>query len=77
MGTPGKIVDLLKKGAINPQTIKCCVVDEADTVVEEGGFRVCCDTWQGDIITMLSNNHGLIAGNTMEGKPCFWQTHTT
>lgn len=39
VGTPGKVVDWLKKRIINPATIKCCVMDEADTMVEAGGFR--------------------------------------
>jgi len=39
VGTPGKVVDWLKRKAINPKTIKVFVLDEADNMVEEGGHR--------------------------------------
>lgn len=39
VGTPGKVVDWLKRRAINPKTIKVFVLDEADNMVEEGGHR--------------------------------------
>lgn len=39
VGTPGKIVDWLKRRTINPKTVKVFVLDEADNMVEEGGHR--------------------------------------
>lgn len=39
VGTPGKIVDWLKRKYINAKTIKVFVLDEADNMVEENGFR--------------------------------------
>lgn len=39
VGTPGKVVDWLKRRYINAKTIKVFVLDEADNMVEEGGFR--------------------------------------
>jgi ATP-dependent RNA helicase DDX19/DBP5 len=39
VGTPGKVVDWLKPKIINPKTIKVFVLDEADNMVDEGGFR--------------------------------------
>jgi ATP-dependent RNA helicase DDX19/DBP5 len=39
VGTPGKVVDWLKRKIINPKTIKVFVLDEADNMVDEGGFR--------------------------------------
>ena len=39
VGTPGKVVDWLKRKIMNPKTIKVFVLDEADNMVEEGGFR--------------------------------------
>ena len=39
VGTPGKIVDWLKRKIINSKTIKVFVLDEADNMVEESGFR--------------------------------------
>jgi ATP-dependent RNA helicase DDX19/DBP5 len=39
IGTPGKIVDWLKRRIINPQRIKVCVYDEADNMVSENGHR--------------------------------------
>ena len=39
VGTPGKIVEWLKRKVINPRTIKVFVLDEADNMVEEGGHR--------------------------------------
>jgi len=39
IGTPGKVVDWLKKRIINAKTIKVFVLDEADNMVEEDGHR--------------------------------------
>jgi ATP-dependent RNA helicase DDX19/DBP5 len=39
VGTPGKIVDWLKRKLLNPKSIKVFVLDEADNMVEEGGHR--------------------------------------
>ena len=39
IGTPGKIVDWLKRKTINTKTVKVFVLDEADNMVEEGGHR--------------------------------------
>jgi len=39
IGTPGKIVDWLKRRIINSKTIKVFVLDEADNMVEESGHR--------------------------------------
>lgn len=39
VGTPGKIVEWLKRKIIKPKTIKVFVLDEADNMVSEGGHR--------------------------------------
>lgn len=39
VGTPGKVVDWLKRRFINAKTIKVFVLDEADNMVEEKGHR--------------------------------------
>jgi ATP-dependent RNA helicase DDX19/DBP5 len=39
VGTPGKVVDWLKRRIINPKNIKVFVLDEADNMVDEGGHR--------------------------------------
>jgi ATP-dependent RNA helicase DDX19/DBP5 len=39
IGTPGKVVDWLKRKTIKPNTIKVFVLDEADNMVAEGGHR--------------------------------------
>ena len=39
VGTPGKVVDWLKRKIVNPKTIKVFVLDEGDNMVDEGGFR--------------------------------------
>lgn len=39
IGTPGKVVDWLKRRTINSKTIKVCVFDEADNMVAEDGHR--------------------------------------
>lgn len=39
VGTPGKVVDWLKRRYINPKTIKVFVLDEADNMVDEDGHR--------------------------------------
>jgi len=39
VGTPGKVVDWLKRRVINTKTIKVFVLDEADNMVSEGGHR--------------------------------------
>lgn len=39
VGTPGKVVDWLKRRFIDAKTIKVFVLDEADNMVEEKGFR--------------------------------------
>ena len=39
VGTPGKIVDWLKRRTIDPRHVKVLVLDEADNMVEEGGHR--------------------------------------
>jgi len=39
VGTPGKVVDWLKRRAIHADTIKVFVLDEADNMVAEGGHR--------------------------------------
>jgi ATP-dependent RNA helicase DDX19/DBP5 len=39
VGTPGKVVDWLKRRVINAKTIKVFVLDEADNMVDEGGHR--------------------------------------
>uniref|UniRef100_A0A7S1UWV1 RNA helicase n=1 Tax=Grammatophora oceanica TaxID=210454 RepID=A0A7S1UWV1_9STRA len=39
VGTPGKIVSWLKGRNLNPKTIKVFVLDEADEMVSEDGFR--------------------------------------
>lgn len=39
VGTPGKVVDWLKRRTINTKNIKVFVLDEADNMVAEGGHR--------------------------------------
>jgi len=39
IGTPGKIVDWLKRKTINTKHIKTFVLDEADSMIEESGHR--------------------------------------
>lgn len=39
VGTPGKVVEWLKRKTINPKTIKVFVLDEADNMVGEDGHR--------------------------------------
>jgi ATP-dependent RNA helicase DDX19/DBP5 len=39
VGTPGKIVDWLKRRTIDARNVKVFVLDEADNMVEEGGHR--------------------------------------
>ena len=39
IGTPGKIVEWLKRKVIKTQNMQVFVLDEADTMVEEGGHR--------------------------------------
>jgi ATP-dependent RNA helicase DDX19/DBP5 len=39
IGTPGKVVDWLKRKAIKTNNMKVFVLDEADNMVEEGGHR--------------------------------------
>jgi ATP-dependent RNA helicase DDX19/DBP5 len=39
IGTPGKVVDWLKRRIINSKTVKVFVLDEADNMVAENGFR--------------------------------------
>lgn len=39
IGTPGKVVDWLKRKLITSDTIRVFVLDEADNMVEEGGHR--------------------------------------
>ena len=39
VGTPGKVVDWLKRKIVSPKSIKVFVLDEADNMVDEGGFR--------------------------------------
>lgn len=39
VGTPGKVVELLKRRTITSRTIKVFVLDEADNMVSEGGHR--------------------------------------
>ena len=39
VGTPGKVVDWLKRKIVSPKGIKVFVLDEADNMVDEGGFR--------------------------------------
>lgn len=39
IGTPGKVVDWLKRKVIKPKGIKVFVLDEADNMVAENGFR--------------------------------------
>ena len=39
VGTPGKVVDWLKRKIMNPKHVKVFVLDEADNMVDEGGFR--------------------------------------
>jgi hypothetical protein len=39
VGTPGKIVEWLKRKVLDTRNIKVFVLDEADTMVEEGGHR--------------------------------------
>uniref|UniRef100_A0A7S2UE24 RNA helicase n=1 Tax=Attheya septentrionalis TaxID=420275 RepID=A0A7S2UE24_9STRA len=39
IGTPGKVVDWLKRRTIDSKTIKVFVLDEADNMVDEGGHR--------------------------------------
>ena len=39
VGTPGKIVDWLKRRTIDPKHVKVFVLDEADNMVDEGGHR--------------------------------------
>lgn len=38
-GTPGKIVDWLKRRTLSPRKIKVFVLDEADNMVAENGHR--------------------------------------
>jgi ATP-dependent RNA helicase DDX19/DBP5 len=39
IGTPGKIVDWLKRKILKPQNVKVFVLDEADNMVDEDGHR--------------------------------------
>lgn len=39
IGTPGKIVDWLKRRIIDPKKVKVFVLDEADNMVSENGHR--------------------------------------
>ena len=39
IGTPGKVVDWMKRRLFNAKTIKTFVLDEADSMIEEGGHR--------------------------------------
>ena len=39
IGTPGKIVDWLKRKTINTKNVKVFVLDEADSMIEESGHR--------------------------------------
>jgi ATP-dependent RNA helicase DDX19/DBP5 len=39
VGTPGKIVDWLKRRVVDVRHVKVLVLDEADHMVEEGGHR--------------------------------------
>ena len=39
IGTPGKVVDWMKRRLSNAKTIKTFVLDEADSMIEEGGHR--------------------------------------
>lgn len=39
VGTPGKVVEWLKRRTMDARTIKVFVLDEADNMVEEGGHR--------------------------------------
>ena len=39
VGTPGKVVDWLKRRIIDTSTMKVFVLDEADNMVQEGGHR--------------------------------------
>jgi ATP-dependent RNA helicase DDX19/DBP5 len=39
VGTPGKIVEWLKRRVLDTRNVKVFVLDEADTMVEEGGHR--------------------------------------
>jgi ATP-dependent RNA helicase DDX19/DBP5 len=39
VGTPGKVVDWLKRRTIDARHVKVFVLDEADNMVEEGGHR--------------------------------------
>jgi ATP-dependent RNA helicase DDX19/DBP5 len=39
IGTPGKVVDWLKRRTIKTNTVKVFVLDEADNMVAENGFR--------------------------------------
>ncbi|CAB9514633.1 RNA helicase DBP5 [Seminavis robusta] len=39
IGTPGKVVDWMKRRLFNAKTIKVFVLDEADSMIEEGGHR--------------------------------------
>lgn len=39
VGTPGKVVDWLKRKQINPKNVKVFVLDEADTMVDGDGHR--------------------------------------
>lgn len=35
VGTPGRICDMMKKGALNTEYIRICVVDEADEMLKK------------------------------------------
>lgn len=39
IGTPGKVVDWMKRRLFNAKTINTFVLDEADSMIEEGGHR--------------------------------------
>jgi len=39
IGTPGKLVDWMRKKIINPKKVKVFVLDEADNMVSEDGHR--------------------------------------
>lgn len=51
IGTPGRVLDMLNKGAINPGTVKMLVMDEADELLSDGFLNQI-----KDIIGMMNPN---------------------
>lgn len=39
IGTPGRVYDMIRRGAINTKTIKMFILDEADEMLDDDGFQ--------------------------------------